>query len=374
GIVSGFHAPKGLVGDLGGGSLELVSIDGDVLDDGVSVPLGALRLREESEGSLKKAREITVKTLEGISIPDLAGALPFFAVGGTWRAFATLDMAMRGYRLRVLHQYRMKAKHVVALAREITSGDIDDLPGIEEVSSQRRALLPYGAIVLEEVVKRTNAQAVSISALGVREGLLFDRLPEDVQVRDPLIEAARDLAILRSRSVDHAAELCDWTDRLVAAAGVDDEPEDVRLRHAACWLADIGWRAHPDYRGEQSLNIIANAALMGIDHPGRAFLALTVFFRYAGYEEEQPGPGLKNLVSERLMNKARAVGAMMRVAYRLSAAMPGTLPRISFAREQGTLILKVPTDMRDLHPERVSGRYQKLCQALGLEGEVRIGS
>ena len=44
----------------------------------------------------------------------------------------------------------------------------------------------------------------------------------------------------------------------MATSGLEETGEERRLRHAACLLADIGWRAHPDYRGEQSLNIIAH--------------------------------------------------------------------------------------------------------------------
>ena len=76
----------------------------------------------------------------------------------------------------------------------------------------------------------------------------------------------------------------------MASSGLDETAEERRLRHAACLLADIGWRAHPDYRGEQSLNIIANAAFVAIDHPGRAFLALAVFFRHVGLVDDELSP------------------------------------------------------------------------------------
>ena len=71
-----------------------------------------------------------------------------------------------------------------------------------------------------------------------------------------------------------------------AALGLDETEEEARLRRAACLLADIGWRAHPEYRGEQSLNLIAHAAFIGIDHPGRAYLALANFYRHEGLIDE----------------------------------------------------------------------------------------
>ena len=126
-----------------------------------------------------------------------------------------------------------------------------------------------------------------ISALGVREGLLYSMLDAEERDKDPLIAAASELNVLRSRSPAHGEELTAWTDRFMASSGLDETADERRLRHAACLLADIGWRAHPDYRGEQSLNIIANAAFVAIDHPGRTFIALAVFFRHVGLVDEE---------------------------------------------------------------------------------------
>lgn len=51
GIVSGYHDPDGVVGDLGGGSLELVEVEGRRIGNGITLPLGGIRLFEHSNGS-----------------------------------------------------------------------------------------------------------------------------------------------------------------------------------------------------------------------------------------------------------------------------------------------------------------------------------
>ena len=132
--------------------------------------------------------------------------------------------------------------------------------------------------------------------------------------------------MLRSRSPEHGEELIRWTDRFMASSGLDETDEEKRLRHAACLLADIGWRAHPDYRGEQSLNIIANAAFVAVDHPGRTFLALAVFFRHVGLVDDEFSPHVRELATARMLDRARVLGASLRVAYLVSASMPGVLP------------------------------------------------
>jgi exopolyphosphatase/guanosine-5'-triphosphate,3'-diphosphate pyrophosphatase len=192
-------------------------------------------------------------------------------------------------------------------------------------------------------------------------------LPETVRAQDPLLAAARELNVLRSRSPRHGEELCDWTDRFMSSAGIYETAAEKRLRHAACLLGDIGWRAHPDYRGEQSLNIIANAAFVALDHPGRAFIALAVFFRHVGLSDDELSPHVRELVSSRMLDHARILGAAMRVAYLVSAAMPGVLPQAPMYVERGKLKLKLRGRNVNANGERLFARLRQLARLISRE-------
>jgi exopolyphosphatase/guanosine-5'-triphosphate,3'-diphosphate pyrophosphatase len=211
---------------------------------------------------------------------------------------------------------------------------------------------------------------VVISVLGVREGLLYSLLNARERARDPLISAAADLNVLRSRSPRHGEELIDWTDHFMESSGLDESPDERRLRHAACLLADIGWRAHPDYRGEQSMNIIAHGSFVEIDHPGRAYLALSVYFRHAGLSEEDLSPRLRELATTRMLDRARVLGAAMRVAYILTAGQSGVLPKTSMKVKRGTLILKLPGAYSELASDRLAGRLRQLARLIGREPSI----
>jgi exopolyphosphatase/guanosine-5'-triphosphate,3'-diphosphate pyrophosphatase len=213
---------------------------------------------------------------------------------------------------------------------------------------------------------------VVVSAHGVREGLLYELLEEDAQKEDPLLVAAAELGHLRSRSPRHGYELIAWTDRFIDSTHIDEDDEDRRLRHAACHLADIGWRAHPDYRGEQGLNIIANAAFVGVDHPGRAYLALAIYYRHEGLREEGVGPTVRELASTHILDRARLLGAAMRVAYLVSASMPGILPRTSLTVEGDELLLRMPKDLGDLAGDRLFNRVRQMARVIGKEPAVKI--
>jgi exopolyphosphatase/guanosine-5'-triphosphate,3'-diphosphate pyrophosphatase len=221
--------------------------------------------------------------------------------------------------------------------------------------------------VLEHLIRIAKPKAIVVSALGVREGWLYSLLSETEKKRDGLIAAARELNILRSRSPRHGEDLVDWVDRFMASSGIDETAEEIRLRHAACLLADIGWRAHPDYRGEQSLNIIAHAGFVSVDHPGRAFLALAVFFRHVGLWDGELAPHVRELATARLIDRARILGAAMRVGYLVSAAMPGVLPHTPMVVERGKLKLKFPGKYSAFAGERVLARLRQLARLIGRE-------
>ena len=374
GAISGIHRPDGVVGDLGGGSLELVDVHGARTRHGLTRPLGGLALADISSKSLKKAEKFVKKTLGRLPVLKACEDRAFYAVGGTWRSLARLHMWQTGYPLHVMHGYAIAADDALEFARLVHRVDVDTLSNIDVVANARRPLLPYAALVLEYILRIGKPQQVVFSALGVREGLLYSLLKKKEREKDALIEAARHLNQLRSRSPEHGEELLGWTDRFMVSSGLDETGEERRLRHAACLLADIGWRAHPDYRGEQSLNIIAHGGFAGIDHPGRAYLALAVFFRHVGLVmDDELSPRLRELASTRMLDRARVLGAALRLAYVVSAAMPGVLPRTKLAIERHRLALHLPGGFAALSGERVMNRLRALARLIGRDPVLLMG-
>jgi exopolyphosphatase/guanosine-5'-triphosphate,3'-diphosphate pyrophosphatase len=353
------------VADLGGGSLELIGVKGDKIGQGTTLPIGVLSLQDRSGGNLKKAQKIIRKELDDLPQLKAAKGKAIYAVGGTWRSLARLHMKQRGYPLHVMQNYVIPVRDAEDFTALIERVSTDTIDSIEAVSAARRPLVGYGALVLEELIRKCKPAEIVISAQGVREGLLFERMGSEILEQDPLIAAARDLNILRSRSPQHCEEIVRWTDAFMASTNINETIEEKRLRHAACLLADIGWRAHPDYRGEQSLNIIANAGFIGVDHPGRVFIALAVAYRHMGLSDDEVSPRLRELASSRMIDRARILGAAMRVAYLLTAAMPNVLPRTPMVCVKDDLELRIPDDLAALSGERVFNRLRALARVIG---------
>ncbi len=369
GVVSAVHQPDGVVGDLGGGSLELIDVRGARLGKGETMPLGGLALMDASGRSLKQATKIARAAIGKAAALDHLRGRTFYAVGGTWRALARLHMRQTDYPLSVMHNYAMNAPEAADFVAMVESVDSEQLKAIEDISAQRRPLLAYGAVVLDEIIKQAKPAEIVVSAAGVREGMLYEQLPAHTRTLDPLLAAAAEFNQLRARAPAHAEELRVWADAFFRSTGLEETPEDARLRHAACLLSDIAWRAHPDYRGAQAFDLVANSALVGVDHPGRVFIALALAMRYIGLNEDISAR-MRGLTPLRYLERARILGAAMRVAFIVSTAMPGVLPRAALMARKKSVALELPPDLQPLASDRLMNRVKQLAKLVGREAEI----
>jgi exopolyphosphatase / guanosine-5'-triphosphate,3'-diphosphate pyrophosphatase len=370
GVVAGFMNPEGVVGDLGGGSLELARLNGETLEHNVSLPLGSLALVDKTRG--EKA-EATLLIEEGLaSLPWLSegrGRI-FYAVGGTWRALAMVHMRQNGYPLTAVHGYRLDARKALQITARYANSAPSTLARLEGMPSGREETLPLGALLLNAIIRKMQPEEVVFSAFGVREGTIYRLLSEAQRAEDPLLSACEDVAARRARSLQHSKELAVWTDALFPES--TETAEERRLRRAACLLSDISWRAHPDYRGEQSAVLIAQSSFVGVDHPGRAFLALCVYHRYERKLTGELLPKLAAMLPRHQKKRALVIGQAVRLAHTLSAGQKGVLPQISLACEEDKLVLNLPSKLEALDGEQLKRRLRSVARELGLLPDVRI--
>lgn len=372
GIKSGFHKPSGIAGDLGGGSLELIGIDRNP-GEGITLPLGGLRLRELAEGSIDEAKKIAQEHIRQSSVEWPGEERTFFAVGGTWRSLGKLHIANHDYPLAAVHDYEIDAEEMLRFCEKVAAKDGNDISGMGAVSKNRRELLPYGAAVLAEIIQRYEPTKIAMSSLGVREGFLYSRLSKREQKKDSLLVAARDLSILRARSPKHCVELAEWTGLAFAELGVVETENERRYRLAACYLADIGWRAHPDFRAQQALEVISNAGFVGINHEGRAYLAIASYHRYQGLSSKVGEPKIADLAGSDVKKKARLLSALFRVLYLFSASTSGVLPKIQLKwTKENKADLILPNELADLWGERPAERVKQLSKESGFDINVVV--
>tara|TARA_R110000824_G_scaffold155226_7_gene327848 strand:- start:4465 stop:6012 length:1548 start_codon:yes stop_codon:yes gene_type:complete len=374
GVLSGTPDADGVVGDLGGASLELVGVGGGQRQgEGVTLPIGPLRLMDMSKGSMTEAAAIVDKTLKGLDLLKEFQGRRLYVVGGVWRNLARIHMAQRQYPIHVLHGYVIPAADASDLARVIEKLGPKSLAQIPDISERRVDTLPVGALILDKLIEAMKAKDIVISAYGLREGILFDHLDKREQAKDPLLEGARDLANRLARFPQHGVELWPWTAPLFAPEVIGETAAEARLRNAACILADIGWYVHPDYRAHQSMTQILLAPFAGVDHPSRLLLARTLYHRHEGRGEPELIGDLGGLLSEAENYRALVLGLALRLAFTLCAATPGMLPKTRLEIDKSTITLVVPRRYEALLGEMVTKRLSALARSIDRKAETRVG-
>lgn len=366
GVISAIPDADGLVGDLGGGSLEVVLVGGGQVGAQATLPLGPLRLAEVAQGDRAKACAVIDQALAGLPWLDQVKGRSFYAVGGAWRALAKIHMAQVSYPLRVLHHYRILRGDVRDMSRVISNLSRESLERISGLSRRRLDTLPLAALILDRVLKATKPRDVVFSSYGLREGLLYSRLPTRERDLDPLIETATQMGARMGRFAEHGDEMARWTAGLFA----DETPAEERLRRVACHLSDIGWRGHPDYRAQQSLFEILRGPFVGIDHPGRAQVALAIYARYDGDIEAGACRQASAVLDEREVLRARVLGGALRLGHVLTGGTPGIVHDCPLTVEGDALVLRLAPRHAGLDGEVVQRRLGAIGRLLGLATRV----
>jgi exopolyphosphatase/guanosine-5'-triphosphate,3'-diphosphate pyrophosphatase len=370
GVYAGAPQSTGLVGDLGGASLELVRIGAGAPGTGVTLPLGPFSFKTTSRFDPDRVRAQVERRLkphaEALKTPV------FHAVGGAWRNLALLGMRMSAYPLEIIHQYEMSRREALEIARVIARQSPKSLERIEGISRRRLETLPHAATVLEGLVDTLGVERVVLSAYGLREGVLFEAMPPDHKTRDPLVEGCAALSAREGANPALGGAIETWLAPAFAALEpVLGEREPVLLK-AACRLADLGARLHPDHRADLIFHQVLRAPIPGVNHAERVFLATCLFARHTS-AATVPTPDLTaRLLTHEGMQRARALGSAIRLACDLSGRSPELLARASLKFGPSAVVLEAEEASAPiLLGEQTAKRAQTLAALMERELKMR---
>lgn len=369
GVLSGMPEADGVMGDLGGGSLELVALPKGRLGGHVTLPFGPLRLREVAERGRNAMPDLIDQQLQELSWLRKAKGHDFYAVGGAWRAIARLHMAHVNYPLRVIHHYTLSRSRAEDFLDLIAGLSRESLERIGRVPRKRLEVLPLAALVLYRVLLHAKPSRLVFTAMGLREGCLYDALPAAVRRRDPLLDACETVAVTHGRFPLEGRTLHKW----LAPLFPKSTPLQDRLHLAACYLGDIAWHEHPDYRAEIAFDRVLHMPTVAIDHPSRAFLALAVHTRYGGsVDGPLLGPAFQ-LLNEEQTREAYRLGLALRLAFTISGGAPQALARARLKRDGDTLRLRLAGGTKHLIGEAVERRLEALADAFDRKPKIKLG-
>lgn len=366
GVAAGIPGAYGLAGDLGGFSLELVKLKDSRPGKGVTLPLGPFALAGTGEFDAAAVRKDARARLKPIA--EVFSCDTFFAVGGAWRNLALLHMQIAQYPLHIVHQYEMRAPEALDAARLIANQSKSSLERMEGVSKKRVDTLPYAAVVMEALIEVLGVKKIIVSAWGIREGLLFESMPPQVKTLDPLVEGCAALGARQQQAEELGAALEAWMSPLtVQLPPLFDEGRDAILVAAATRLADLGSRLHPDHRATLVFEQVLRAPIAGMSHSERAFLACAAFTRYSSSLPVPESELVVRILSPERFQRARALGAAVRLGCDLSGRNPKLLARSRLDSQGGRVLLCADRGGADLLlGDQTAKRAASFATMLGL--------
>lgn len=370
GVEASFHNPQGVIGDLGGSSVEFMQV-GRGKGKGESLMLGPLSLGEAS-GDAKELRKTIKAELKKSQVLE-GGKGRFYAVGGAWRTFAKLNMQLENYALQVLQGYQM-TQGQVARAAKLCVDSLSNTAAraqLEALDKRRAKHMPIAAILLEEILSISKFEGISISSAGLREGVLTDLT--GAAVSDPLLDGVIAFVRLDHNQIAFGQALHDFIAPAFAPeADLFGSPAaDIRIEKAACMMADSAGRFHPDHRALMAYDKALRAPYAGVTHAERAMIAYAVGCRY---EKDFKRPNeYVGLTSERQAERARQLGSAMRLGAVFSGRSGPILRRAKLSRSGDKLCLSVGKADRAMVSETVSRRLAQTANALRLQPEILIG-
>jgi len=366
GMLSGVPSADGILGDLGGGSLDLMELKQGGFGRCGTLPLGHLRLSEDAKGSPVKARSIVANQFNTMPwIKDMEGRT-FFAVGGSMRAIARIFMELTGYSLHIIDNYEIPTLDAMRMVRLIADAGPKTLKGFPDMTQKKIKTLPFAAVVLGALLEQGRPGKLVFSGSGLREGRLIKNLPKAIRQQDPLISGCQSLAERTGRFAAAGNELMKWTAPLFP----NEAPDRKRLRHAACLLSDLGWTEHPDYRAEHAFYRVLRLPYAGLNHPERVFLAVTVFIRYYGDPDSIIVAPVRGLLDAKSYKRAKQLGLAFRLAHTLSGGAPGLLDKMRPVVAKGVLKLRLGGKEQSFMSKTAKRRLSILADSLDLSLKI----
>lgn len=367
GLLLGVPMADGVLGDLGGGSLELVRLERGRIAQTTSLPMGTIRLGERAEGDVTRARAIAESELKTVPWLGAAPLKDLFLVGGTFRALARIHIAQTGYPLSIVHHYAIRRDEARDLAGVVMNAPRKSLERMPAAPTKRLADLPFAAVVMRRLLRASGAGRVVFSANGLREGWYARRLRAEERGTDPLLAAAMEIGIRFGRDAGLPPALLRWIAPLM-----EEGEAETTLRSAACWISDSGSRDHPEYRAEQAFLRLLRLHGVGLDHHARAFLALVAALRYEADPQAQFLAPARALLSAATMRRAEVLGASLRLGYTLSGGVPSLLEATRLQRRSRRLVLRLEQGAGVFAGESVLRRLEALALALGLDPMLEV--
>ncbi|MDE1153461.1 MAG: Ppx/GppA family phosphatase [Micavibrio sp.] len=361
GVLMNGLGKRGIIGDYGGGSLELIVIEDEEVKQKASLPIGGHRLHA-IEDAAERLTAVDDFLASVKFLPDYTGQ-DFYAMGGAWRSMGRAHMYAAKHPLLVLDHYAIDGAVATEFAENLSGQSIDELKGTLGIMEKRVHDMSVAALTMHRLFKIIKPARLIFSGTGLREGMLYDRLAPAVQKEDALLTSCEKIAQNVSRFDDMRGfeRLTAWSLPLFK----DQSDKFQRLLKASCLLSDMGWFETEDYQAELAYQRILVAPFYGIDHYDRAFLAYAAYVRYNGDDVATARKKLGDQLNDEMATKAELAGLAQRLGYMLTGGALILLKDSELEVADGMVTMKLKPAAKKLRAEYSVKALEKLSAAMG---------
>jgi exopolyphosphatase/guanosine-5'-triphosphate,3'-diphosphate pyrophosphatase len=305
------HNSRALIADIGGGSLELIGAVSGLVELTTSLPLGTVRLNTRwlsdnrpAHKQVADLRKWVRKRLKRAFDRSQWRNAMLIGSGGTFTNLGRMVRGRRGHPVdQPVHGEEVRTGEVeqlLELLSTLTPTERAEIPGL---NPQRTDIILAGLAVTAELMDLVEARSVTVSAFGLREGLLLEMVGDDTALASDPLRAMRefvDRCQIDRPHVEHVRVLAlTLFDRLRDHLGAD--PSERFLLEAAALLHDVGQVVAYRRHHKHSYDLILHAERLSLTARDRAMVAL--ISRY----HRKSGPSKKHPEFARLSDPDQAV-------------------------------------------------------------------
>ncbi len=172
--------------DIGGGSLELIRFNRGVIEQALSLQLGAVRLSErfiedrDSAISAQTAKAIqrhVKSSLKASHFPVKPTSDPLIATGGAFSVTRAVLAAEAGTTIDHFRA-RLTAADITGLKNKLSALPLHDRMAVPHLPASRADIVPTALITIEEVLRFTQRDSLTHSFYNLRYGLVAEMLDD----------------------------------------------------------------------------------------------------------------------------------------------------------------------------------------------------
>ena len=377
---------RSVVVDIGGGSVELVLAIGGLVEHAISLPFGAVRMTEQylaagadpAAGVRKLRAAVRARLRKAVPAREWAAAR-VFGSGGTFTNAARVAAGREtGGVPEHTHGSALSLSKMERVLEWLTALDVEQRRKVVGLNPERADIIVAGLAVAVETLEHFGAATVTVSAFGLREGLLIHlATPDGVETPDKG-RALRRFADKCRTDRRHVEQVLRLSRTLYDALGkrLGCTPADWPLLEAAALLHDVGQLVSYKGHHKHSYHLILHAESLPYPPEDRRLIAIiSRYHRKRTPTKKHPEFAALSATDK---DRVRRLAALLRLADGLDRGHVAAVEKLRLRQLPGRLLVEATPTLAgtDLTLELWGGKRKAdlLETLLGARVDVRAPS